>query len=72
MNDQELAALTDLPVLCSIPFVEGEEELSGRLRRWKVAAGAAAGAVAAAVVVVHLFVSPLDVLWFRLARRLFK
>lgn len=67
----ELSLITELPVLCSLPLVEGDEEKGLRGRRWTQGAVAAAVALAGAVAAVHWFVSPLDVVWFRLARRFF-
>jgi succinoglycan biosynthesis transport protein ExoP len=66
----DLTRLVEVAPLAAIPMIPTEDERArqdrARRRRWV----AIAGAVLAAVLVVHLFVRPLDVLWLALARRL--
>ncbi|HSO42312.1 MAG TPA: hypothetical protein VLR47_05655, partial [Rhodospirillales bacterium] len=64
----QLAGLTRFAPLATIPYIETRSE--GH-RRWQRRIGVAVGSVgvlAAAIVAVHLYVSPLDVLWARLER----
>ncbi|MAT64062.1 MAG: lipopolysaccharide biosynthesis protein [Gammaproteobacteria bacterium] len=55
--------------LAAIPYQRTEGETrKRRSRKWKVLGGTAV-AVLIAVLAVHFFMSPLDVLWFRLLRK---
>ena len=67
---EELSSVTGLPLLSVIPLVVSEEHR--RKRRIKIAALilAAIIVVSAALLAVHIFVSPLDVLWIKIQRRL--
>jgi hypothetical protein len=69
---RELVALVGVPPLAIIPWVESAVQVddSARLRRRLVFAAGAAGGALAVVLLVHLFVKPLDVLWAVLLRRL--
>jgi uncharacterized protein involved in exopolysaccharide biosynthesis len=62
-------ALTGAPPLAVIPYITTAEELSAKRRRRKWTAIGVVVAMAALALAVHLFVSPLDVLWFRLLNR---
>ena len=65
----QLVALTQQFPLAVIPFMPNEEDVSHvRLRR-RVVQTAGVGMVATAIVLVHVFVTPLDVLWFSALRR---
>lgn len=65
----QVVALTQQFPLAVIPFMPNEDDVShARLRR-RVVQTAGVGAFAAAIVVVHVFVLPLDVLWFSALRR---
>ena len=65
----DILDLTDLPVLCALPFIEEDKAPStgGRgLVLWLVGGVCAA---ATCLLLIHLLYSPLDVLWFRLLRK---
>ncbi|MEK6586731.1 MAG: hypothetical protein AABZ24_10305, partial [Nitrospirota bacterium] len=65
----QLVALTQQFPLAVIPFMPNEDDVShARLRRWVVQT-AGLGAVATGLVVLHVFIMPLDVLWFTALRR---
>ncbi len=68
-GSRQLVRLVHAPVLAAIPYVHTEKELAHeRLIRW----GASAFAVffvVMAIGYVHFFVTPLEVLWIVLARR---
>jgi succinoglycan biosynthesis transport protein ExoP len=67
---EDLLLLTGARVLSTIPYLESEEERSARRRKkvfWVVILVAAA---AGTLVLVHLFVMPLDILWKKVQRRL--
>ena len=67
-GSRALAGLLPVPVLAVIPYVENNEE---KRRKRKIAGVTVASAVAAlilAVLLVHFFLIPLDVLWFRALR----
>jgi uncharacterized protein involved in exopolysaccharide biosynthesis len=65
----QLVALTQHFPLAVIPFMPNEEDVSyARLRR-RVVQTAGIGAFATILVLLHVFVVPLDVLWFTALRR---
>ena len=67
-GSKALAGLLKVPVLAVIPYMENNEQ---RQRKRKIALIIAASSVAAlglAVLLVHFFFIPLDVLWFRALR----
>ncbi len=65
----QLLALTQHFPLAVIPFMPNEEDVSrARLRR-RVVQTAGIGAFATVIVLLHVFVVPLDVLWFSALRR---
>ncbi len=66
----QLLSLTQHFPLAVIPFMPNEEDVSqARLRR-RVVQTAGIGAAATVIVLLHIFVVPLDVLWFTTLRRL--
>lgn len=62
--------ITGAPPLALIPHIGVPAERRRRVWRLLLLAVAAVALVAAAVVAVHLFVKPLDLLWFTLLRKL--
>ncbi len=65
---KQLAGITGFAPLATIPYIQTRSEIH---RRWQRRIGLAVGSVgivAGLVVSVHLYVSPLDVLWVRLER----
>ncbi len=66
----DLLALTGTPPLALVPLIitEGDRRIERKRRR--VALGSAAASVCIAVMLVHFFYMPLDVLWYALARRM--
>lgn len=66
----QLVALTQHFPLAMIPFMPNEEDVSHAKLRRRVAQTAGIGAVATAILLLHVFVVPLDVLWFIVLRRL--
>ncbi|NJD07457.1 MAG: lipopolysaccharide biosynthesis protein [Methylococcaceae bacterium] len=67
---RQIAAVTGYGPLVSIPLIMTEEVKQAMDRRKIVIAAATVGAVVAALVLVHFLFSPLDVLWFRVLRKL--
>jgi uncharacterized protein involved in exopolysaccharide biosynthesis len=66
---QDLVKLTGIPPLALVPHIGTVAEFqTARRRRW-LAAGSSFATVCMAVLLIHLFYMPLDVLWFSLARR---
>jgi uncharacterized protein involved in exopolysaccharide biosynthesis len=66
---QDLVNLTGIPPLALVPHIGTMAEFrAARRRRW-LAAGSSLATVCVAVVLIHLFYMPLDVLWFNIARR---
>lgn len=66
----QLVALTQHFPLAVIPFMPNEEDVSHAKLRRRVVQTAGIGAVATAILLLHVFVVPLDVLWFIVLRRL--
>jgi hypothetical protein len=55
--------------LAVIPFMPNEEDLSRAVKRRLLLQGAGVGTLAAILALVHVFVMPIDVLWFTALRR---
>lgn len=64
----QLAGLTGFAPLATIPYIETRSEGHRRWQRRIGIAVGSVGALAGVIVAVHLYVSPLDVLWARLER----
>lgn len=62
-------AVTRIPLLASIPFIETRQDRLERQRRRSILLGAGLGALLLGALAIHLLVMPLDVLWFSLLRR---
>ncbi|HWF62597.1 MAG TPA: Wzz/FepE/Etk N-terminal domain-containing protein [Nitrospira sp.] len=65
----QLVALTQHFPLAVIPFMPNEEDVSRATLRRRVVQTAGIGAFATVIVLLHIFVVPLDVLWFSALRR---
>lgn len=65
----QLAALTQQFPLAVIPFMPNEKDLSRAKMRWRLVKTAGVSAFAVTLVILHVFVIPLDVLWFAALRR---
>lgn len=66
---EQLARLTQLFPLAVIPFMPNEQDLSRAVHRRRLLKGAGAGAFVMILALLHVFVIPLDVLWFAALRR---
>jgi uncharacterized protein involved in exopolysaccharide biosynthesis len=66
---EQLAQLTQLFPLAVIPFMPNEQDLSRALRRRRLLQGAGVGGLVTILSLLHVFVMPLDVLWFTALRR---
>ena len=64
-----LHGLTDVPLLGVIPCIETGAEAAARKRKRRLALTGLAAAACAAVVVFHLFVRPLDVVFYQIVGR---
>lgn len=68
-SPEQLLSLTHHFPLAVIPFMPNEEDVSRvRLRR-RIAQTAGVSVLGTALVIVHVFIMPLDVLWFSALRR---
>ncbi len=66
----DLLQLIGVPPLALVPYIGTERERRlARRRRW-IATGGTVASFCMALVLIHLFYRPLDVLWFSLARRM--
>ncbi len=66
----DIRLLLQVPALASIPVIWTLEDRTKQRRRMRLSWGGVAVAMILAVVAVHLFVRPLDVLWSIFLRRL--
>jgi hypothetical protein len=66
---EQLASLTQHFPLAVIPFMPNERDLSRVRRRRRIVQTAGLGVLATILFFVHVFVAPLDVLWFTSLRR---
>jgi uncharacterized protein involved in exopolysaccharide biosynthesis len=66
---EQLVHLTQMFPLAVIPFMPNEEDLSRAVKRRLLLQGAGVGTLAAILALVHVFVMPIDVLWFTALRR---
>jgi len=66
---RELDNLGDIPVLSTIPVIGSEEEIKRRRKRIIIGSLLAIGVVCAVLIVVHIFVMPLDILWIKIQRK---
>ena len=67
---EQLSRLTQLFPLAVIPFMPNERDLSRAIKRRHLLRGAGVGALVTILALLHVFVMPLDVLWFSALRRL--
>jgi uncharacterized protein involved in exopolysaccharide biosynthesis len=67
---QDLANLLTVPPLAVIPWIENAAARAGRVRRRRLALAGSLASLVMAVVAVHWFYRPLDVLWAVVMRRL--
>ncbi|MEP6936130.1 MAG: hypothetical protein ABI988_19680, partial [Nitrospirota bacterium] len=68
-SPEQLARLTQLSPLAMIPFMPNEQDLSRAVKRRRLLQGAGIGALVTIIFLLHVFVVPLDVLWFAALRR---
>jgi polysaccharide biosynthesis transport protein len=66
----ELLQLVGVAPLALIPHIETEAEARSQRRRLRLALGSAAGTACVALLLVHLFYRPLDVIFFSIVQRL--
>jgi len=69
-NVKTLSGLLDVPLLAVIPYMETSGEKLHRRRILGIAAVVVIAAIIGGLLVVHFFWAPLDVLWFRVLRKL--
>ena len=68
-SPEQLARLTQLSPLAVIPFMPNEQDLARAVMRRRLLQGAGVGALVTILALLHVFVAPLDVLWFAALRR---
>jgi hypothetical protein len=64
----QLASITGFTPLATIPYIRTRTEVHQRWQRRIGFALGSAGVLAGLIISVHLYVSPIDVLWARLER----
>ena len=67
---EELLRLLGVAPLALVPHIVTTQDLRTARRRLRLALGSAAGTFCIALVLMHLFYRPLDVLWFSLIQRI--
>jgi len=67
---EQLAQLTQFFPLAVVPFMPNEEDLSRAVKHRLLLNGVGVGAFVTILALLHVFVMPLDVLWFAALRRL--
>jgi polysaccharide biosynthesis transport protein len=67
---EELLRIIGVAPLALVPQIITTEDLKAARRRTRLTLGSAAGSFCIALVLVHLFYRPLDVIWFSLMQRL--
>jgi uncharacterized protein involved in exopolysaccharide biosynthesis len=67
---RSLRSFGDIPLLGAIPYIATGEEIRGRRRRILLALAGVAAVMAGALILVHFFVRPLDVLYYQIVGRL--
>ncbi len=65
---KELPKLLPVPMLAAIPYMENSSDMQRRSRGKTKITVAVLAVLIAALLIVHFFVSPLDVLWYRFLR----
>ena len=68
---RSLRALTEVPLLGSIPFVQTSSEVAARRRKRRLALVGLAAGICAVLVAFHLFVRPLDIIFYQIMDRFF-
>jgi polysaccharide biosynthesis transport protein len=68
-SPEQIVQLTQLLPLAVIPFMPNERDLSRAVRRRLLLKGAGVGALVTIFALLHVFVTPLDVLWYAALRR---
>lgn len=71
-GSKSVAALTGSLPLAVVPFMVTDDAVAEQQRKWVAMAVAAVGAFILALILIHLFWTPLDVLWFRGLRKVDK
>lgn len=66
---EQLARLTQFFPLAVIPFMPNEQDLSRAIKRRHLLRGAGVGALMTILALLHVFVMPLDVVWYAALRR---
>lgn len=68
-SPEQLAQLTQMFPLAIVPFMPNEEDLSKAVRHRRLIKSAGVGALVTILLLLHVFVVPLDVLWYSALRR---
>ncbi|HBC56529.1 MAG TPA: hypothetical protein DCZ03_05125, partial [Gammaproteobacteria bacterium] len=66
----EAETMTEIPVLATIPYIHTDQQLADQQRLIRITLVAVAGSLVSAMISLHLFIKPLDVVIAILMRRL--
>ncbi len=67
---EDLSSITGVPVFSAISLIETEEELQAKKKKRWIWICSAVGAVILTLIIIHLFVMPLDIAWIKIQRKL--
>jgi hypothetical protein len=65
-----IESLFDIPPLATVPYLSTAEELADKQTLYTRLITVGAGGTVAAIAILHFIIIPLDVLWFRVLRKL--
>ena len=66
----ELDDISHIPVLSSIPVIESDEEVKRKHKRIINGISIGIGGIIAAIIVIHFFIMPLDIIWIKIQRKI--
>jgi succinoglycan biosynthesis transport protein ExoP len=69
-SEHELDEISHIPILSSIPVIESDEETKRRNKRIITGILIGIGGIIFALVVIHFFIMPLDIVWIKIQRKI--
>jgi len=69
-TEEILNSITAVPVFSTISTIETDQELAAKKKKRWIWIGSAIAAVILALIIIHLFVMPLDIAWIKIQRKL--
>lgn len=69
-NPEEVQSLINIPLFTVLPYIETEEEIKKRKKRWRLLIFGLILIGILALVLFHFFVMPFDIFWLKLERKI--